>query len=131
WLEQNAGDLSELDEIAGWHLEKATRYGRELGASMAPDLARDAATHLRTAGDRAFDRGDLPAAANLLGRAVDLLPDDDPTRPGLLVDVGSVQTEAGDLAQAVSTFDLAFTEAQKVGAEDAQWRARVGQAWIN
>ena len=60
WLEQNAGDLSELDEIAGWHLEQATRYGRELGASMAPDLARDAAAHLRTAGDRAFDRGTCP-----------------------------------------------------------------------
>src|SRR5207253_2988022 len=31
WLEQNASALAELDEIAGWHLEQAVRYGRELG----------------------------------------------------------------------------------------------------
>ena len=32
WLEQQAvGDIVELDEIAGWHLEQTLRYRRELG----------------------------------------------------------------------------------------------------
>ncbi len=39
WLE-NGGDLVELDEIAGWHLEQAIRYRRELGRAVEPSLAR-------------------------------------------------------------------------------------------
>jgi class 3 adenylate cyclase/tetratricopeptide (TPR) repeat protein len=129
WLDGTGRELLELDEIAGWHLEQAMRYRRQLGQTIAPDIGRGAVTHLRAAGDRAFARGDMPAAANLLGRAVDLLPNEDPARPGLLVDIASALTEIGDLARAVSTFELAGKEAPKTGSAGADWRARVGLAF--
>ena len=31
---------AEPDEIAGWHLEQAVRYRRELGHAIEPALAR-------------------------------------------------------------------------------------------
>ena len=49
---------AELDEIAGWHLEQAVRYQRELGQAPDPSLAKRAATHLHAAGNRAGARGD-------------------------------------------------------------------------
>src|SRR5262249_61059997 len=40
WLERSGGALVELDEILGYHLEQAYRYGRELrlrgDAALAP-----------------------------------------------------------------------------------------------
>jgi class 3 adenylate cyclase/tetratricopeptide (TPR) repeat protein len=78
WLEQRVADLAELDEIAGYHLEQAYRYRRELGPAEEKGcrLAADAAAHLDTAGRRAMDRGDTAAAVNLLERAEALLPPD-------------------------------------------------------
>ena len=85
WLEHHAGELIELDEIAGYHLEQAARYRRELGR---PDheLERRAGRHLAAAGRRAGNRSDAPAAMNLLGRAVALLTEDDPARTGAYLD---------------------------------------------
>jgi class 3 adenylate cyclase len=77
WLETHGGELIELDEVLGYHLEQAARYKRELGR---PDesLERAAGRRLTAAGLRAGLRSDVPAAANLLTRATDLLPEDDP-----------------------------------------------------
>ncbi|MGH2842994.1 MAG: hypothetical protein ACRDKL_05340, partial [Solirubrobacteraceae bacterium] len=52
------------------------RYRTELGERDArtEQLARRAAAHLATAGDRAFNRHDLHVAANLLTRALALAP---------------------------------------------------------
>ena len=69
WLEENASELAELDEIAGWHLEQTVRYRRELGRKVDPVLARRAADHLHAAGRRAGERSDVAAARNLLERA--------------------------------------------------------------
>ncbi len=71
WLTQAAPDLVELDEIAGYHLEQAVRYRAELGPldDAANDIAAAASEHLRSAGLRALDRGDMPAGINLLERA--------------------------------------------------------------
>src|SRR2546425_9241170 len=74
WLERVAPEFFvEMEEIVGYHLEQAALYRRELDLDD-DGVARRAAERLAQAGTRAFDRGDLPAAQNPLGRAVELLP---------------------------------------------------------
>jgi class 3 adenylate cyclase/tetratricopeptide (TPR) repeat protein len=85
WLESHAQDLIELDEIAGYHLEQAAHYRRELGRPDG-DVERRAGHRLAAAGRRAGNRSDAPGAMNLLGRAVALLPEDDPVRAGAYLD---------------------------------------------
>jgi class 3 adenylate cyclase/tetratricopeptide (TPR) repeat protein len=69
WLERHGEDLVELDEILGHHLEQASRYKNELGRPD-PELAERAGERLAAAGRRALWRGDRPAAAHLLERAL-------------------------------------------------------------
>ncbi|HET9674772.1 MAG TPA: AAA family ATPase [Gaiellaceae bacterium] len=73
WVEGDRGNLVELDEIVGHHLEQAARYKRELGQPDA-DLSGRAGERLAAAGRRALWRGDNLAAAGLLERAVELAP---------------------------------------------------------
>ena len=75
WLEQSPqAGAGEPEEIVGFHLEQAAAFRRELGdASDADRIGADASAHLAAAGRRALAAGDLPAAANLLGRAGDNL----------------------------------------------------------
>jgi class 3 adenylate cyclase/tetratricopeptide (TPR) repeat protein len=73
WLAEHARDLIELDEVAGYHLEQAARYREEIGQPRE-GLAARAGERLAAAGRRAGERGDVPAALKLLGRAVSLLP---------------------------------------------------------
>jgi class 3 adenylate cyclase/tetratricopeptide (TPR) repeat protein len=75
WLDRHGQDLIELHEVLGYHLEQAAGYRRELGKPSAADETH-AGERLYTAGRRAAERGDAPAALNLLGRAVALLPQD-------------------------------------------------------
>jgi class 3 adenylate cyclase/tetratricopeptide (TPR) repeat protein len=77
WVSAHA-QIVELDEIVGYHLEQAALYRRELGRPDA-EIDREAATRLTAAGESAVTREDLPAAENLLGRALALL------QPGDLV----------------------------------------------
>ena len=74
WLEQRNG----APEIVGYHLEQAYRYRVELRPRdpELPQLAGRAGQHLGTGGITAWKRADTPAAVNLLGRAVALLPAD-------------------------------------------------------
>jgi tetratricopeptide (TPR) repeat protein len=85
WLASHGEGLIELDEILGHHFEQAARYGRELGH---PDgsLERQAALHLAAAGAKAAARSDLPAADNLLGRALAFLAADDPRRLAVVLE---------------------------------------------
>jgi tetratricopeptide (TPR) repeat protein len=71
WLEVKGRDLVELEELLGFHLERAARYVAELGQ---PDqaLAERAGERLAMAGHRALTRDDVRAAAPLLERALDL-----------------------------------------------------------
>jgi hypothetical protein len=64
------------EESLGYHLEQAHRFLSELAPAdeHVRALGVDAAGRLRSAGTRAFVRGDMPAAANLLRRAYDILP---------------------------------------------------------
>ena len=58
----------EYEEILGYHLEQAHRYLSELGPldEHGRAIGADASRRLASAGHRAFARGDVPAAANLL-----------------------------------------------------------------
>ena len=81
WLEVNGQGLVELDEIAGWHLEQALGYWRELGLPADDSVAGRAGQHLLAAGQRAASRWDSRAAENLLERSLELLPSGHPLRP--------------------------------------------------
>jgi class 3 adenylate cyclase/tetratricopeptide (TPR) repeat protein len=88
----------EFEEILGYHLEQAHSNLAELGPldEHGMGLGRRAAERLSSAGRRAFVRGDMPAAANLLRRAVMLLPERDPSRLELIPDLGEALLEVGE-----------------------------------
>jgi tetratricopeptide (TPR) repeat protein len=103
WLRTPAEEERELDEIIGYHLERAYAYRRELGRVDALPhraLAADASAFLSAAGRRVLRAGDRTAAANLLRRAVALCPAEDPERAALLIDLGGVLGEEGRFDEA-------------------------------
>ena len=70
WIDREGpGD----DAIAGYHLEQAVRYRRELGED-ADELAARAGERLGEAGMRVWRTNDVGATGRLLGRAVALFP---------------------------------------------------------
>jgi class 3 adenylate cyclase/predicted ATPase len=116
WLEGTARDRSvELEEVIGHHYEQAFRYRSELApvAERERALATRAGLRLAPAGIRAFERRDIPAAADLLGRATELLPSEHPERRPALLALGEVLAEAGDLVAA----QAALQEAEAVATE--------------
>jgi tetratricopeptide (TPR) repeat protein len=129
WLEARLGDDAP-GEIVGYHLERAYRYRVELGlvADESEALARRAAERLQAAGERASARGDMAAAANLLGRTVELLPADDPDRLELMPNWAAALIEVGELARADSILELAVEAAVSAGNQRVEWRARLGRA---
>ncbi|TML45339.1 MAG: zinc-ribbon domain-containing protein [Actinobacteria bacterium] len=132
WLEERGAELVELDEILGYHLGQAHRYRVELGPvdADARVLAERASKRLRAAGSRALARGDMPGAVNLLGRAAQLLPMEDPTRLELLPDLATALTEVGELSQADSILVEAVESARAIGSERLEWRARLARASV-
>jgi class 3 adenylate cyclase/tetratricopeptide (TPR) repeat protein len=77
WLQEHGAELVELDEILGYHLERACRYRTELGISLNDELAGAARQRLTTAGRRAALRQDFGAALSLLERAASIVPADE------------------------------------------------------
>jgi class 3 adenylate cyclase/tetratricopeptide (TPR) repeat protein len=71
WLEQHSESLVELDEILGYHLERAAHYLQELGRAD-PELALAAGERLAAAGRRALWRADRRSATLLLERSLKL-----------------------------------------------------------
>ena len=121
WLEtfsSATGRRTEMDELLGYHLEQAYHLRAGLGAmdADAVGLGRRAADRLAPAGLRAFGRGDMPAAANLLGRAARALPDTEPTRPRLLARAAEARMETGAFPDSVALYDEA--EANAVRSDD-------------
>jgi class 3 adenylate cyclase/tetratricopeptide (TPR) repeat protein len=100
WLSLH--DLVESDEIVGYHLEQAHRYRSELDAldPAVPLLAARASDHLAAAGRGAMDRGDFHAGRSLLGRATDLLAEDDPSRLALAPELAFALVESDEIPRA-------------------------------
>jgi class 3 adenylate cyclase/tetratricopeptide (TPR) repeat protein len=122
WAEQVNRDRdrqSQFDEILGYHYEQAYQYLSELGPldDHGQGLGRHAAERLSVAGRRAFARGDMAAAANLLRRAAALLRADDRTRLELLPDLGEAMMETGEFAWAELFLNEAVEGATALGDE--------------
>ena len=104
WLEPHGQELLELDEVLGYHLEQAARYLRELGRPSR-ELEGRAGRRLAEAGSKALARSDLPAAANLLGRALAVLPEADPLRPRAAIERLAALDEASPLEERVALIE--------------------------
>ena len=106
----------EFEEILGYHLEQAHQYLSELGPldDRGKEIGLSAALRLASAGKRAFSRGDMPAAANLLGRAHRLFPDEDLRALELAPSLGEALMEIGEFESASVLLGLAVEQAGKI-----------------
>ncbi len=95
------------EELAGYHLEQSYRLRLELAPpdERTSRIGRRAAERLGAAGRRAFAREDLPAAINLLDRALAHAPSDLIERPALLLDLSAALWSTGELARADELLD--------------------------
>ena len=105
WSAANTRDLSgKYEEIVGYHLEMAHRSLLELGPpnDRTSALAGRAAQTLSSAGERALARSDMPAAVNLLSRAIALLRPRDTRRLELLTEIAYALIDTGDFDRLVT-----------------------------
>ncbi len=125
WLETNR---SEYEEIVGYHFEQAFKLREQLGPvdDAVQALASRAGQLLGHAGHRAFERGDTPAASNLLSRATDLLSPADPRRIELLIELGYSLLDGGELKRTTATFMEAAEQARAADEHALEARARLG-----
>jgi class 3 adenylate cyclase/tetratricopeptide (TPR) repeat protein len=132
WLDDRGRELVELDELVGYHLEQAYRYRRELGLDdeSARELGRSAAAKLASAGRRALARSDIPAQANLLGRAVALLPPED-VPADMLSELGTALTEVGELGRARTALVEAITAARASGDQRVELLALLQRIFVD
>ena len=118
------------DEVVGHHLEQAFRARSQLGlvGEHEWELAREAQARLDAAAQKVLLGGDPDAAADLLARAVSLLPADDASRVGLLPRLGTALFEAGRFTEADETLSEAIDRAS--GDELLGARARLEQQFV-
>ena len=104
----------EYEEIMGYHLEQAYTSLSELGPldEHGRELGARAAARLSSVGRRAFARGDMPAAANLLRRAAALLPAESRDRLELLADLAEAMMAIGEFGRAEDFLDEAIETAE-------------------
>ncbi len=105
----------EFEEIHGYHLEQAYRYLSELGTidEHARRVGIRASEKLSSAGRRAQARGDMPAAASLLRRAVSTRSLSDPDRLAILPDLGESLMELGEFEDAERVLKEAIAGARE------------------
>ena len=124
--------IGEYEELLGYHLEQAYRLLVEIGmvTEQIAKLGRRASVPLASAGRRAFTRGDMPAAVNLLSRATRLLNANDQSRLELLPDLAFALMETGDFPGLQSVAAQTSAAASELG--DAGLRAHAGilNLWI-
>ena len=134
WISDPArGGIAEHSEIVGYHLEQAFRYRAELVTvgEAELELARRASHHLASAGQRAFQRGDMPATANLLGRAASLSPANGEAGFAALPELGYALFEIGEVEQASAVLADAQAKAHAAGARLVEWRVAITRARID
>jgi tetratricopeptide (TPR) repeat protein len=128
WLERVAGEaVAEQEEILAYHLEQAHAYRLQLGPAdeRSDEVGARAADRLTSAGRRAAARGDHRAAANLLRRAVDLVPSSGVRRARLLYELGESTGWIADTTEAFAAYDEAVRLAADAGDRSLEWLARI------
>jgi tetratricopeptide (TPR) repeat protein len=97
------------DELIGYHFEQAHLYVAELDldGNRAQELAAAGGEHLGRAGIRAWQRADVPAAINLLRRALALTPD----AHDLACELGLALNVQGDRSEAIQVFNAVIDRA--------------------
>ena len=136
WLEDaRSGSALEHDEVLGYHFEQAAVYRRELGDILdAERVAAPASARLAAAGRRALASGDVPAAANLLSRAADVLPPEHPQRAGIRLEAIPALVEAGRIDRADAGIDDILArggENLDAGGGRAQLAANAWRAFVD
>jgi tetratricopeptide (TPR) repeat protein len=113
WLEARPVAIPVIDELLGYHVERAVQLRRDLGetAEATTELAARASAHLGAAGVRAAQRDDPLTASTLLERAATLVEPDDVARGALLPVLGASLFEAGRMSEAISILDEAIARA--------------------
>jgi class 3 adenylate cyclase/tetratricopeptide (TPR) repeat protein len=124
WLEAHGADIGEMDEILGYHLERACRYRSELGFPDEPTLAARARQRLAAGGQRAHLRADWGAAATLFERAAALVP---PAEIDLELEADLIDALfwSGHGREALQRADALVERAASAGNEVAALCARV------
>ena len=126
WLMQGAqGPL--VDGLVAHHLERVIEERAALDPAD-PELSQlqeHGADWLLSAGNRALHRGDMAAAAGLLGRGLARLVPDDPRRATALADRGRALGELGDFGAAVAELEQACRVAERTGDRGLCAHARV------
>jgi class 3 adenylate cyclase len=116
WLMTRTGG-PQIDDLAAAHLERAL----EERALIDPDdpgltvLRATTGDWLVAVGGRALHRGDMSAAARLLGRAAATLDDHDPRRVAALADRGRALGELGDFRAGAAEAERACAAALRTG----------------
>ena len=118
---------TELEEIVGYHLERAYALRRELGRNdnVTDALAAAAGERLGRAGRRALARGERPVAVNLLERATALQDAAGQPDANLLLDLGAALREAWDSTGADSAVTRAAAAAEAAADEALQLRVLI------
>src|SRR5262249_22158053 len=88
-------------------------------------LAGEAASHLAASGGRASAHGDVPAAANLLQRALVLLPPNAPQRTDVQLFLGATLLEQGQLEDADEHLEDAEESARQTGSRVIELSAQI------
>ncbi|MBX6388876.1 MAG: AAA family ATPase [Frankia sp.] len=127
WLQARlVGGPGEHDELVGYHLEQAYRYRVELGQRDAAtvELGRQAASCLIEAADR-VRQGDETGAAQLLKRAIMLLPESDRLRLRAEIDLGWALYSFGRLTDAERILRQVTERARRAGEHNLRAHARL------
>ena len=137
WLERKAGErVEDLADVLAYHYRPRSSSPRQPAtASRRPSWLSPARRFLALAGERALGLDTAQAEAKL-ARALELIPADDPERPGLLVRWAEAVSQAGRLREAADALEQALAsfrtggdnEAAGAGADPARSRRRDGWA---
>jgi class 3 adenylate cyclase/tetratricopeptide (TPR) repeat protein len=133
WLEEIAGDrLAEQEEIVGYHVARAHDLLVEVGPEddRARALSGRAGERYAKAGRRAFARGDVAAAIDLLERSADLLPGDHPRLTRVLVDLADARFTTGETAAVREIVQRAIDTARRTGSSVDQADAHLADTSI-
>jgi class 3 adenylate cyclase/tetratricopeptide (TPR) repeat protein len=136
WAERvnrERGRELEFEEILGYHLEQAYGYRTGLGISDpgAREVGDRAAAKLSSAGLRALGRGDTPAAAGLLRRAIAILEPTDRRRLDVIPALGEALLTLSRNDEATALLTESLEAARALDDRPAAARILITRMMVN